>query len=85
MEYQQQLTRWLERAGEDPDLIAELHQVKDDPKAVADRFYRDLEFGTGGLRGVIGAGTNRMNIYTDRKSTRLNSSHIATSRMPSSA
>ncbi len=69
MDYQQQLTRWLERAGEDPDLIAELHQVKDDPKAVADRFYRDLAFGTGGLRGVIGAGTNRMNIYTVRRAT----------------
>lgn len=69
MDYQQQLSYWLERAGEDTDLIAELHQVKDDPEAVADRFYRDLEFGTGGLRGVIGAGTNRMNIYTVRRAT----------------
>ena len=53
---------WLAHTLEDPDLTAELQAVKDDPEAINDRFYRDLEFGTGGLRGVIGAGTNRMNI-----------------------
>ena len=84
MEYQQQLTRWLERAGEDPDLIAELHQVKDDPKAVADRFYRDLEFGTGGLRGVIGAGTNRMNIYTVRRATQGLADYLNATDLPKS-
>ena len=82
MDYQQQLTRWLERAGEDPDLIAELHQVKDDPKAVADRFYRDLEFGTGGLRGVIGAGTNRMNIYTVRRATQGLADYLNAAGLP---
>ncbi|MEY8419423.1 phospho-sugar mutase [Oscillospiraceae bacterium 44-5] len=82
MDYQQQLTRWLERAGEDPDLIAELHQVKDDPKAVADRFYRDLEFGTGGLRGVIGAGTNRMNLYTVRRATQGLADHLNSTDLP---
>ncbi len=82
MEYQQQLTRWLERAGEDPDLIAELHQVKDDPKAVADRFYRDLAFGTGGLRGVIGAGTNRMNIYTVRRATQGLADYLNAADLP---
>ena len=82
MEYQQQLTRWLERAGEDPDLIAELHQVKDDPKAVADRFYRDLAFGTGGLRGVIGAGTNRMNIYTVRRATQGLADYLNAAGLP---
>ena len=82
MEYQQQLTRWLERAGEDPDLIAELHQVKDDPKAVADRFYRDLEFGTGGLRGVIGARTNRMNLYTVRRATQGLADHLNSTDLP---
>ena len=68
-DYQVELTRWLERAGEDPDLLAELESVRDDEKAVSDRFYRHLAFGTGGLRGVIGAGTNRMNIYTVRRAT----------------
>ena len=57
MTYQAKLDRWLARAGDDPDLIAELNEVKDDSEAVSDRFYRDLAFGTGGLRGVIGAGT----------------------------
>ena len=64
MDYQATLDRWLHRAADDPDLIAELNDVRGDPAAVSDRFYRDLAFGTGGLRGVIGAGTNRMNIYT---------------------
>ena len=60
---------WCENAKEDPDLQAELAKIKDDSDAINDRFYRDLEFGTGGLRGVIGAGTNRMNIYTVRRAT----------------
>ena len=54
---------------DDKDLTAELESVKDKPEEINDRFYRDLEFGTGGLRGVIGAGTNRMNVYTVRKAT----------------
>ena len=60
---------WCENAKEDPDLQQELAQIKGDNEAISDRFYRDLEFGTGGLRGVIGAGTNRMNIYTVRRAT----------------
>ena len=60
---------WLENATEDSDLQVELKSIKDDADAISDRFYRDLEFGTGGLRGVIGAGTNRMNIYTVRRAT----------------
>ena len=60
---------WRARATEDPDLIAELERVAGDAEAINDRFYRDLAFGTGGLRGVIGAGTNRMNIYTIRRAT----------------
>ena len=55
---------WTEKASGDPDLIPELLSVKDDSEAINDRFYRELEFGTAGLRGIIGAGTNRMNIYT---------------------
>ena len=60
---------WREQTMEDPDLAAELAAVCKDDAALEDRFYKDLEFGTGGLRGVIGAGTNRMNIYTEAKAT----------------
>lgn len=60
---------WLENAVDDSDLIAELKSVADDENEVYERFYRELEFGTAGLRGVIGAGTNRMNIYVVRRTT----------------
>lgn len=60
---------WCENVNEDPDLQNELKSITDDMDAIRDRFYRNLEFGTGGLRGVIGAGTNRMNIYTVRHAT----------------
>lgn len=60
---------WLQKATEDEDLQQELRAVAGDEDGIIDRFYRDLEFGTGGLRGVIGAGTNRMNIYTVRRAT----------------
>ena len=82
MQYQQTLDLWLARAGEDPDLIAELEAVKTDADAVTDRFYRDLEFGTGGLRGVIGAGTNRMNIYTIRRATQGLADYINAEGLP---
>ena len=55
---------WLEKATADPDLKAELESIKGNDDEILDRFYRCLEFGTAGLRGVIGAGTNRMNYYT---------------------
>ncbi len=55
---------WKEKATLDPDLIPELKSVESDNEAINDMFYRELEFGTAGLRGVIGAGTNRMNVYT---------------------
>ena len=60
---------WRSQRLEDPDLTRELEEIQGDQEAVEDRFYRELEFGTGGLRGVIGAGTNRMNIYTVAKAT----------------
>ncbi|MFT3950630.1 MAG: phospho-sugar mutase [Oscillospiraceae bacterium] len=66
---QELYTLWRENAVEDADLVTELAAVAGDEEAIKDRFYRDLEFGTGGLRGVIGAGANRMNIYTIRRAT----------------
>ena len=60
---------WCEKAVLDPDLKAELESVKGDDEQILDRFYRNLEFGTGGLRGVIGAGTNRINVYTVGQAT----------------
>lgn len=60
---------WCKNAVDDSDLQEELKSIENDTPAIRDRFYRDLEFGTGGLRGVIGAGTNRLNIYTIRRAT----------------
>ena len=60
---------WLKNAVDDADLIPELESIKGDEEAIHDRFYRELEFGTAGLRGVIGAGTNRMNVYVIRYAT----------------
>lgn len=73
---------WLARATEDPDLNAELSGIANDTEAVNDRFYRDLAFGTGGLRGVIGAGSNRMNIYTIRRATQGLADHINAAGLP---
>ena len=67
MDYQKEYRRWLTKADMDPALLEELRAM--DEKQQEDAFYRDLSFGTGGLRGVIGAGTNRMNIYTVAKAT----------------
>lgn len=69
MDIQKAYELWLERAVEDADLTAELQAVAGKPEEIRDRFYQELSFGTGGLRGVIGAGENRMNIYTVRKAT----------------
>lgn len=62
-------SEWLEKATGDPDLQTELEAIKGNDEEILDRFYRSLEFGTAGLRGVIGAGTNRMNIYTVGRAT----------------
>ena len=61
--------RWSSMELEDPDLTKELKDIQNAPEEIHDRFYRELEFGTAGLRGVIGAGVNRMNIYTVRRAT----------------
>ncbi len=60
---------WLNNAIDDKDLTAELKAVKGNDEEIYDRFYRSLEFGTAGLRGIIGAGTNRMNVYVVRQAT----------------
>ena len=60
---------WLDSAYIDDATKEELRRIQGNEKEIEDRFYKDLEFGTGGLRGVIGAGTNRLNIYTVRKAT----------------
>lgn len=60
---------WCEKATADSDLIPELQVIAGDDDAILDRFYKNLEFGTAGLRGVIGAGTNRMNVYTVNQAT----------------
>ena len=60
---------WCAHASADPDLTRELAAMAQDEAALSDAFYRDLAFGTGGLRGVIGAGTNRMNVYTVAKAS----------------
>ena len=67
MDIKKEYERWLENATADADVVAELKTL-DDAK-IEDAFYRDLAFGTGGLRGVIGAGTNRMNVYTVAKAS----------------
>lgn len=69
MTEQKQYEIWLEKATEDADLVQELQAIRGDEKEIAERFYRNLSFGTGGLRGVLGAGTNRINIYTVRKAS----------------
>ena len=60
---------WRENAKADPDVVKELQEMEGDGERIEDAFYRDLAFGTGGLRGVIGAGTNRMNVHTVAKAS----------------
>ena len=60
---------WRENAKADPDVVKELQEIEGDGARIEDAFYRDLAFGTGGLRGVIGAGTNRMNVHTVAKAS----------------
>ncbi len=76
MNREQGFERWLRLAVRDPALGAELAAIRDDAAAIEDRFYRELEFGTGGLRGVLGAGTNRMNVYTVAKATQGLSNYL---------
>ena len=61
---------WVEKAYENKDLSEELKKIENDEKEKYERFYKNLEFGTAGLRGIMAAGTNRMNIYTVRRATK---------------
>ena len=69
MDIKKLYNEWLENAVEDKDLTAELESIKNNEDEIYDRFYTALKFGTAGLRGIIGAGTNRMNIYVVRQAT----------------
>ena len=69
MDYQSKYEQWCTDPIFDKETKAELQAIAGDEKEIEDRFYKDLSFGTGGLRGVIGAGTNRMNVYTVTKAT----------------
>ena len=68
-EYEVKYNEWLNNPIIDEESKNELKKIKDDEKEIEDRFYKDLEFGTAGLRGIIGIGTNRMNKYTVTKAT----------------
>ena len=62
--------QWLKDFANDPETVRELEAIRDDQKEMEDRFYTELSFGTAGMRGVLGAGMNRMNIYNVRRATR---------------
>ena len=69
MDYMERYHQWLADPSIDEDTKAELHRIAEDEKEIKERFYKELEFGTGGLRGIIGTGSNRMNFYTVGKAT----------------
>ena len=80
MAYMDTYRVWQQRQLEDPDLVLEMEQIQGNEKEIKERFIKDLEFGTAGLRGILGVGTNRMNIYTVRLATQgmadyINASH----------
>ncbi|MED3310391.1 phosphoglucomutase [Bacillus thuringiensis] len=70
MNWKQEFDRWLFYAQLDAELKEQLENMKQDEKKIEDSFYKNLEFGTGGMRGELGAGTNRLNVYTVRKATK---------------
>ncbi|MED0904242.1 phospho-sugar mutase [Bacillus nitratireducens] len=69
MDWKQEFSRWLSYAELDAELKEQLENMKQDEKKIEDSFYKNLEFGTGGMRGELGVGTNRLNVYTVRKAT----------------
>ena len=69
MNYIENYNRWIKKEALDDGIRADLELIKENDFEIKERFFKNLEFGTGGLRGIIGAGTNRINIYTVRKAT----------------
>ena len=74
--------QWLAQQGLEPELRQELDAMHSDAEKITDAFYRDLEFGTAGLRGVLGAGTNRMNIYVIRRATQAVAQYLNETELP---
>ncbi len=83
MNYREAYEKWLKEFADDKKTIAELTAIAGDEKEIEDRFYTGLSFGTAGMRGVLGAGENRMNVYTVRKATRGLADYI--NRQPGAA
>lgn len=84
MGYKETYNRWLTSDVVDDDTKAELKSIENNEKEIEERFYRELEFGTAGMRGIIGAGTNRINIYNVRRASQmvLRSTFFQTARTP---
>ena len=78
MDYVKLFQQWLKDFADDMETVQDLMKIKDNPKECEDRFYRELEFGTAGMRGVLGAGTNRLNKYNVRRVTRALAKYILT-------
>ena len=76
MAFEQLYSQWVNLAAHEADLTEELRQIQNDPKALEERFYKDLDFGTGGMRGIIGAGRNRINIFTIRRAAQGLANHL---------
>ena len=70
MGYREEYEKWLSMFSNDAETVAELNSIKDNDKEIEDRFYTELSFGTAGMRGVIGMGMNRMNVYNVRRATK---------------
>lgn len=77
MSYRKAYEKWLQAENLDAELKQQLDEMKDDERKLEDSFYKNLEFGTGGMRGEIGPGTNRLNVYTIRKAAEGLSNYIA--------
>ena len=69
MSWQDNMQQWLDYKDLDPDMKQQLNEMKDDSEVAEEAFYEPMEFGTAGMRGLIGPGINRMNIYTVRQAT----------------
>ena len=78
MEAMELYRQWLKDFADDADTVADLKAIENDPKEIEDRFYKELEFGTAGMRGVLGAGTNRLNVYNVRRVSRALAKYILT-------